>query len=368
MPDLEFVQFHPTALKHPSMPRPLLSEALRSEGAVLRDNDSKAFMADIHPLADLAPPDVVARAIHGARRRRGAEIWLDDDDRRLPPPLPDDLDGVHPRRPGSRASWLPVAPAAHYMSGGVVTDLDGATSLSRLWACGCVFCAAVYLYGPASPSNSLFDGLSIREARDQRHGRRCFARLLHSTCTSCSVPDPRRKSGPAPSIEKRLTTRPFTVTSGPYALRPTDVGGVGTEAAVELHDRGPDPARLGRPVDHHFLVDRGKQRQQLNGDRASRDDGEDDGVRAGRPVRVEDRLPQRAGARVDRGRDRERRCQRRRRSRSAAAKVAAGQGIPSRALPMPLARRSRGPSPEPTRHIGTRACSSRGVASCNACL
>ena len=62
--DLEFVQFHPTALHHPSMPRPLLSEALRGEGAVLRDADGVAFMADVHPLADLAPRDVVARAIH----------------------------------------------------------------------------------------------------------------------------------------------------------------------------------------------------------------------------------------------------------------------------------------------------------------
>ena len=57
--DLEFVQFHPTALHHPSMPRPLLSEALRGEGAVLRDDDGVAFMAGVHPLADLAPRDVV---------------------------------------------------------------------------------------------------------------------------------------------------------------------------------------------------------------------------------------------------------------------------------------------------------------------
>ncbi len=58
--DLEFVQFHPTALHHPSMPRPLLSEALRGEGAVLRDERGEAFMASEHPMADLAPRDVVA--------------------------------------------------------------------------------------------------------------------------------------------------------------------------------------------------------------------------------------------------------------------------------------------------------------------
>src|SRR3954463_10380721 len=76
--DLEFVQFHPTALHTPLMPRPLLSEALRGEGAVLRDNDGVAFMAGIHPLADLAPRDVVARAIHRTMAAAGAEhLWLD---------------------------------------------------------------------------------------------------------------------------------------------------------------------------------------------------------------------------------------------------------------------------------------------------
>jgi L-aspartate oxidase len=76
--DIEFMQFHPTALHHPSMPRPLLSEALRGEGAVLRDEHGVAFMADEHPLADLAPRDVVSRAI--ARRlvdRAIDHLWLD---------------------------------------------------------------------------------------------------------------------------------------------------------------------------------------------------------------------------------------------------------------------------------------------------
>ena len=94
--DLEFVQFHPTALHHPSMPRPLLSEALRGEGAVLRDDDGVAFMADVHPLADLAPRDVVVacdpRA--DARDRRRPRVARRDDDRRLRAPLPDDLGRV----------------------------------------------------------------------------------------------------------------------------------------------------------------------------------------------------------------------------------------------------------------------------------
>ena len=145
--DLEFVQFHPTALHHPSMPRPLLSEALRGEGAVLRDLDGVAFMAGVHPLADLAPRDVVARALHQkmAATERRAPVARRDDDRRLPAALPDDLGGV-PAPPGSipTRDWLPVAPAAHYLSGGVVTDLDGASTLPHLWACGETACSGVH--------------------------------------------------------------------------------------------------------------------------------------------------------------------------------------------------------------------------------
>ena len=76
--DLEFMQFHPTALHHPSMPRPLLSEALRGEGAILRDDQGEAFMAAEHPLGDLAPRDVVARAISRRLNERGLDhLWLD---------------------------------------------------------------------------------------------------------------------------------------------------------------------------------------------------------------------------------------------------------------------------------------------------
>src|SRR5438093_405206 len=76
--DVEFMQFHPTALHHPSMPRPLLSEALRGEGAVLRDEHGDAFMVHEHPLGDLAPRDVVARAISRRLGERGLDhLWLD---------------------------------------------------------------------------------------------------------------------------------------------------------------------------------------------------------------------------------------------------------------------------------------------------
>ena len=158
--DLEFVQFHPTALHHPSMPRPLLSEALRGEGAVLRDADGVAFMAAIHTMGDLAPRDIVSRAIHERMREHGVEhMYLDataiaDFETHFPTIWSAcqsvDLD--------PRKDWLPVAPAAHYLSGGVVTDLDGATSVNRLWACGETACSGVHGANRLA-SNSLLDGL-----------------------------------------------------------------------------------------------------------------------------------------------------------------------------------------------------------------
>jgi L-aspartate oxidase len=158
--DLEFVQFHPTALHHPSMPRPLLSEALRGEGAVLRDTNGHAFMADVHPMADLAPRDVVARAIHETMAKTGAEhLWLDatmidDFSRRFPTIWAAcRTAGLDPTK-----DWLPVAPAAHYLSGGIVTDLDGATTLPHLWACGETACSGVHGANRLA-SNSLLDGL-----------------------------------------------------------------------------------------------------------------------------------------------------------------------------------------------------------------
>jgi L-aspartate oxidase len=158
--DLEFMQFHPTALHHPSMPRPLLSEALRGEGAILRDEDGIAFMADEHPLADLAPRDVVARAISRRLNARGLDhVWLDATGiggfaERFPTIFRAcGVVGLDPTR-----EWLPVAPAAHYLSGGVVTDLDGASSLPGLWACGEVACSGVHGANRLA-SNSLLEGM-----------------------------------------------------------------------------------------------------------------------------------------------------------------------------------------------------------------
>lgn len=158
--DLEFVQFHPTALHHPAVPRPLLSEALRGEGARLRDERGELLMEGVHPLGDLAPRDLVASAI--ARRLAKADVehlWLDATG-------VDDVEGRFPTIVASCRSlgldpgedWLPVAPAAHYLCGGVAVDLDGATTVPGLWACGEVAASGVHGANRLA-SNSLLDGL-----------------------------------------------------------------------------------------------------------------------------------------------------------------------------------------------------------------
>jgi L-aspartate oxidase len=153
--DVEFVQFHPTALHGSSAgPRPLLSEALRGEGAILRDHRGRRFVDE------LQPRDVVAAAVAARIREDGVEhVWLDvsgvDDVQNRFPTLAEIVRGLglNPER-----DWLPVAPAAHYLCGGVLTDLDGATTLPGLWAAGEVACTGVHGANRLA-SNSLLEGM-----------------------------------------------------------------------------------------------------------------------------------------------------------------------------------------------------------------
>ena len=170
--DVEFVQFHPTALHHPAMPRPLMSEALRGHGALLRDAAGERFVDE------LAPRDVVSRAM--AERmadQRVDHLWLDATalvafDERFPT-LAASLRaaGLDPA-----VDWLPIAPAAHYISGGVVTDLDGSSALPGLWAAGETACTGVHGANRLA-SNSLLEGMvfgaRLAEAvAEGRHGPR----------------------------------------------------------------------------------------------------------------------------------------------------------------------------------------------------
>ncbi len=157
--DVEFVQFHPTALAGDADPAPLLTEALRGAGAVLVGGGGHRFMVDEHPLAELAPRDVVARAI-GRRVAAGQPVFLD-----LRPALTARPDGF-PTVLGLLAEagfdpWtapVPVAPAAHYHMGGVATDTVGRTSVPGLWACGEVACTGVHGANRLA-SNSLLEAL-----------------------------------------------------------------------------------------------------------------------------------------------------------------------------------------------------------------
>ncbi|MCW2537131.1 MAG: nadB [Modestobacter sp.] len=161
--DLEFVQFHPTALYLGPDARgqqPLVSEALRGEGAVLRDGAGERFMTGVHELAELAPRDVVAKAITRVQLRDGVDhVWLDA--REVP--------GLAARFPTIVArcreagidpvtDLVPVTPAAHYASGGLATDLAGRTTVPGLYACGEVACTGVHGANRLA-SNSLLEGL-----------------------------------------------------------------------------------------------------------------------------------------------------------------------------------------------------------------
>ncbi len=152
--DVEFMQFHPTALHHPAMPRPLLSEALRGHGALLRDGDGERFVDE------LAPRDVVSRAMAARMTEQGVDhLWLDATGlERFGQRFPTIAASLTSIGLDPETDWLPIAPAAHHLSGGVVTDLWGATALPGLWAVGEVACTGVHGANRLA-SNSLLEGM-----------------------------------------------------------------------------------------------------------------------------------------------------------------------------------------------------------------
>ncbi|MBM3498283.1 MAG: L-aspartate oxidase [Armatimonadetes bacterium] len=160
--DLEFVQFHPTALSLPDAPRFLISEAARGEGAVLRNNAGERFMPCYHPDAELAPRDIVSRAIWQEMADTGQDHVLIDftglDRERVARRFPTIAARCLEYGKDITRDLVPVAPAAHYLMGGIATDLHGRTTLPGLYACG--ECASCGIHGANRlASNSLLDGI-----------------------------------------------------------------------------------------------------------------------------------------------------------------------------------------------------------------
>jgi L-aspartate oxidase len=205
--DMEFYQFHPTALSLPGVPRFLLSEALRGEGAWLVNAAGERFMQGYHPLLELAPRDVVARAITregiGAHPGEVLPVYLDmrhvtgiDPDARFP--------GIsaflHQHGLDLARDLIPVRPAAHYLMGGVRTDVDGRTSLPGLYAAGEVACTGVHGANRLA-SNSLLEGLVFGARAAESMRRESDVSVVMA---DVQAPMPSRDAASLPPVEEAI--------------------------------------------------------------------------------------------------------------------------------------------------------------------
>ncbi|MCG7319054.1 L-aspartate oxidase [Brevibacillus laterosporus] len=197
--DMEFIQFHPTALCYPDAPRFLISEAVRGEGAYLRNISGERFMDKYHPQQELAPRDIVARAIVSEMEKtKSTFVYLDithESEELIKHRFPTIYDFCLAYGLDMVADWIPVAPACHYMMGGVKTDLYGETNVPRLFACGEVSCTGVHGANRLA-SNSLSEAIVF--------GHRIVERLqkLSPVMSSISLNESSLRTGKVGNLKK----------------------------------------------------------------------------------------------------------------------------------------------------------------------
>ncbi|NUU59520.1 L-aspartate oxidase [Paenibacillus agri] len=202
--DMEFIQFHPTALSYPGAPRFLISEAVRGEGAVLRNINGERFMERYHELLELAPRDIVARAIVSQMElTKSTFVYLDithESAEMVKHRFPTIYETCMSYGLDITSDWIPVAPAAHYMMGGIKTDLNGESNISRLFACGEV--SSTGLHGANRlASNSLSEAVVF--------GRRIIDRVrelppLGRDVNAVSIQEGRTEASTQAIVERRL--------------------------------------------------------------------------------------------------------------------------------------------------------------------
>jgi L-aspartate oxidase len=241
--DVEFVQFHPTVLWLGPQARgqqPLVSEAVRGEGAFLVDHDGVRFMRGQHELADLAPRDVVSKAITRRMHETGRDhVWLDArtfGEAKWKDRFPTILASCREHGIDPVTDLIPVAPACHYASGGVATDLDGRTAVPRLYACGEVACSGVHGANRLA-SNSLLEGLVF--------GRRIAADLARSMPPRQDPAPERRTPGLFDAVNGSGLQQVMTRDAGVIRNRER------LEAATAFLDstlRGPSATAAGSPT------------------------------------------------------------------------------------------------------------------------